>query len=352
MRKAERSSYTPIDFLQWNAAGVLVISPKFQRRGVWSRPARSFLIDTLLLGLPVPPLYLRVTQSPGGKGLVREVVDGQQRISAVLDYIENKYSLSRNIESPCAGKRFDDLDESQQDSIRTYSFICEVFYGAEDADILRIFARLNMHSVKLNAQELRNGKYFGHFKRAAYGLAFENLEFWRSNKIFTETAIARMHEAELTSELLIAQIDGLQDKKKSINEFYAKYDEEFPRQTQIIGHFRSTIDQINGSITSGLEDTEFRRTPLFYSLFCAVYHRLYRLPKITSATPAAGRLTRDERESLDGAVRKLSEIVSQARDEEEVPKRYEQFITACLRQTDNLRPRQTRLRTVYQTAFG
>ncbi|MGL4974619.1 MAG: DUF262 domain-containing protein, partial [Bosea sp. (in: a-proteobacteria)] len=177
MKKPERSNYTTLDFIQWDAAGTLAISPKFQRRGVWGRAAQSYLIDTLLLGFPVPPIYLRMTQDPK-KGMIREVVDGQQRLSAILSYVKDKYSLSKNIESPAIGKRFIELEQFQKDAILQFSFICEVFYGVDDSDILKIFARLNTNSVKLNAQELRNGEFFGEFKRSVFELSAEHLEFW------------------------------------------------------------------------------------------------------------------------------------------------------------------------------
>ena len=60
-----------------------------------------------------------------------------------------------------------------------------------------------------------------------YGLGLEYLAFWRGAGIFTERAIARMQEAELTSELLILQLDGIQDKKNSIDEFYSHLDDEW-----------------------------------------------------------------------------------------------------------------------------
>ncbi|RWC45810.1 MAG: DUF262 domain-containing protein [Mesorhizobium sp.] len=352
MRKPDRSNYTPLDFLQWDEAGTLAISPKFQRRGVWSRAAQSFLIDTLLLGLPVPPIYLRVTQDPGKKALVREVVDGQQRVSAILGFMRDKYSLTKNIESPYVGKRFSELDQEARDRISQYSLICEVFYGVEDSDILRIFARLNTHSVKLNAQELRNGKFFGSFKRSAYDLSVEHLEFWRKNKIFTEQGIARMQEVELTSELMVAMASGLQDKKKSIDGFYARYDEDFPDRFQIEDRFRKTIDAINISVGDELPSTEFRRVPIFYSLFTATYHRIYGLPKLTIKTPASGRFSRIDAETLQIATLALSNILTAAKEEGgETSEGYETFVRACSRQTDNLRPRQIRLETIYSLAF-
>jgi len=352
MRRPDRSNYTPLDFLQWDDAGTLAISPKFQRRGVWTRPAQSFLIDTLLLGLPVPPIYLRVTQDEERQIMIREVVDGQQRISAILDYIRDKYSLTKNIESPYVGKTFSELDKEARDRILHYSLICEVFYGVEDRDILRIFARLNMHSVKLNAQELRNGKFFGQFKRCAYDLSFEHLEFWRNAKIFSEQSIARMQEVELTSELLILAIAGLQDKKKSIDSFYDKFDEDFPDRRVLEDRFRSTIDAINESIGDKLKLTEFRRVPLFYSLYAAIYHRLYGVPRVDLPTPASKRMTRLDLDALYSAVTELSSILEAAKDEDGTPPAgYDNFIRACLRQTDNLRPRQIRMETIYRRAF-
>jgi Protein of unknown function DUF262 len=353
MRKPERSTYTSLDFQLWHEAGTLVISPKFQRRGVWSRAAQSFLIDTLLLGLPVPPIYLRVVQDSSKKSMIREVVDGQQRVNAVLSYMNDRYPLSKNIESSCIGKRFSDLDEDQRDAISQYSFICEVLYGVEDKDILQIFARLNTNAVRANAQELRNGKYFGEFKQSCYNLAVEHLEFWRQKKIFTEQGIARMREVELTSELMIALFAGMQDKKKSIDSFYAEKDDVFPERPGVERQFRHVIDAINDSVGDDLGATEFRRVPLFYSLFGTLCHRMYGMPGVRMATPATGKLTRVDAESVQDAVRILSNALEVAIDQEDgTPAAYQEFVAACLRQTDNLRPRQTRLEAIYRKAFG
>lgn len=350
MEKSERSSYTALDFMAWSETQAMVLAPKFQRRGVWSTPARSYFIDSLIRGMPVPPLYLRVKQSEDRTRIIREVVDGQQRIAAVLDFINGKYSLSRSLGPEYGGKRFEDLEVTHQDSIREFSFICEILHGVSDAEVLEIFARLNTYSVQLNRQELRNGTYFGQFKQSAYSLAHEHLEFWRRHKLFTERGVARMSEVELTSELITAQIDGLQDKKKSIDRFYAKYDEEFKLRSQNEVRFRKTIDAINDSIGDVLKESAFNRPPLFYSLYCAVFHRVFGLPNQSITTPKK-RLTADERHNLKMGVLQLSEKLGDARRHEPVPEKYSPFVAACLRQTDNLRPRQTRLQFIYSQAF-
>lgn len=350
--RPERSSYTPLDFQQWAEVGGLELSPKFQRRNVWTNAARSYLIDTLLLGLPVPPIYIRVLQNPQRTKPIREVVDGQQRISAILDFVAGKFSLAKNIETDVSGKRFSQLTGEQQDRILQYPFICEVFHGITDADVLSIFARLNTHSVKLNGQELRNGRWFGHFKRLSYALALEHLEFWKSMRIFTDAKIARMAEVEFTSELLIMGIDGLQDKKKSIDDFYQQFDDSFPRKSEVEKRFRDTIDNIIETCEGVLPSSEFRRPPLFYSLYGCVFHRLFGVPKLGLARRGS-RLSANDREGLETAVRKLSEVISEARAEEgETPKALRSFVAACLRQTDNVKPRTTRLCTLYNKAFG
>lgn len=350
MQKPERSVYTPQDFLQWRDANALILTPKFQRRGVWKPKARSYFIDTLLRGMPIPPIYIRVVQASDTSSIVREVVDGQQRISCVLDFIDGKFRLSNTLNADWAGKLYEKLNTSEKKQLRAYSFASEVFSGLSDLQVLEVFARLNTYSVALNSQELRNGKYFGRFKQAAYGLAHEHLEFWRTHKIFTERNIARMLEVELTSELIIAEIAGMQDKKKSIDDFYDKYDDKFEPRRSVQRKFREVIDTINETFDEGLGDLEFSRSPLFYTLFCVIFHRLFGLPKIARSTPKKP-LTKAQRLSLSEAAEKLSAVIASGRAGETVPSKYDQFVASCLRQTDNIKPRQKRFEVLYEHAF-
>jgi hypothetical protein len=350
MQKPDRSTYTPSDFLQWRDSESLELTPKFQRRSIWKTPAKAFLIDTLLKEMPVPPLYLRITQNAARKKIVREVVDGQQRIKAVLEFIDGKYALSPTLDAPHAGKRFDELSTEEQDRITGYPFNSEVFKGISDEEVLEVFARLNTYSVPLNAQELRNGRYFGYFKQTCYTLAHEHIGFWRENRIFSEDKIARMLEVELTSELLIAQLVGMQDKKGTIDDFYEKYDEEFKHRDIVSRNFRRTLDAISEALRDELPHSEFHRVPLFYTLFCVMYHRLFGLPK-QSARHTSRLFPNADRDSLRQAIEALSEKVAAARAEEEVPESYSRFVTACLRQTDNIGPRQVRFDFLYKRAF-
>lgn len=192
MDKPEISHFTTLDFAGWNEAGDLILTPKFQRRGdIWKTPARSYFIDSILNGIPIPPIFLRLAQSADRKRIVREVIDGQQRLRALLDFYNDEFALTKGV-TEFGTSRFSQLSTEAQQKIRTASFMCEVFSNISDREVLQIFARVNTYSVGLNAQELRNGQYFGRFKQTAYRLAFKHLEAWRRNKVFTESSIARM----------------------------------------------------------------------------------------------------------------------------------------------------------------
>src|ERR1035438_8229475 len=128
--KTDPARYTPEDLLLWQANDALEITPKFQRRAVWRTPARSYFIDTLLRDMTVPPLYFRMTQNKDKTKTIREVVDGQQRVRSVLDFIEDGFRMSKS-SAEWSRKRFSQLSEDQQQRIMSFSFTTEIFKGID-----------------------------------------------------------------------------------------------------------------------------------------------------------------------------------------------------------------------------
>ena len=361
------TTYVVLDLLAWQEAGALHLSPKFQRRSVWKTPARSYLIDTMLLGYPVPPLHIRLVKT-GGRTLVREVIDGQQRLRALFDFINGRYRLSNQLRGPWAGRTFDELDPPDAERIQDYAFHAHQYQSIDDATVLEIFARINTNSIQLNAQELRNGRYFGVFKQAVYEAALQHLTFWRETGLMTEAAIARMAEAQLVGELFVLQLDGLQDKKGSLDEFYANLDHEWGNspitwQTRRAGMLPANylpggevakrnsvvLDAIATAVGDWLPQSEFKRTPLFYSLYAALYHRIYGLPRFDAPTPSTG-LTPAATIRLREALEVLSDLVSERPDVETLRGWQREFLVAASRQTDNISPRRTRLEITWERA--
>jgi hypothetical protein len=212
---------------------------------------------------------MRHDVDPRTRKSIREIVDGQQRLRTILTYLEDGFKISKIHNEEFAGKYFSQLPEDVQKHFLQYQVSVDILLGAEDAQILDIFARLNTYTVKLNKQELLNAKYFGLFKNTVYSLGYEYLNFWISNAILTSREVTRMGEAEFASELAINILDGVQDRKR-IEEYYKEYDDEFPKREEVIKKFRKTVDTISEIMGDTLPSSNFASKPLFYSLFSVI----------------------------------------------------------------------------------
>jgi hypothetical protein len=333
-------AFTIADLYNWYRAGELILQPRFQRRKVWSRAARSYLIDTIGRGYPVPKIYYRMTIDVEEVRSVREVVDGQQRLSAVFDYLDSEFPVFRAHSPTLGGQTFSSLDPELRDQLLSYEFSADLLIGATDAEVLQVFARINTYTVTLNAQEKRNARFVGAFKTAIYDLATEHLEFWRTNRILTEQYILRMAEAELTSELVIGLLAGLQDKKGSLDDFYRRYEEDFPQEILARTRFEDVMSWLDTYLTDSIRTTAFRRRALFYSLYMAVADALHGIPKGQGPLEGLGKHATSRKVSvrLDGALRDLSRAVA----DKEPPARLVRFARASAQQTDNIGPRSVR----------
>lgn len=274
-------NYSIRDFEEWDERDELALAPKFQRRDVWSDKARSYLMDTIVRGKPIPKIYMRQDINPKTRRTKREIVDGQQRLRTVLSFIKDGFKISRAHHETFGGKKFSGLDKGTQRDILKYEFVVDLLQDMPDNEVYDLFARINTYSEKLKAQELRNAKYFGEFKSSVYLLAKEFVTFFEANKIFSPKLILRMAEAEFISELLLASQEGIREGlKTTIDNCYKKYDDDFPDRKIHEKRFRETIDVIGGILGSDLPQMKFRATRLLYPLFCAVFHMKFGLPKL------------------------------------------------------------------------
>lgn len=280
MKNFDSRTYSINDFREWDTSKTLELNPRFQRRYVWIDKAKSFLMDSILRGKPIPKIFIRQKIHPKTKQTVREVVDGQQRIRTILDYLKDGFVVSKTHNTEFGGKYFTDLPDEVQRGALTYEISVDLLLDAPDDEVLDIFTRLNSYSIVLNKQELRNAKYVGEFKSLSYRLGLEHLKFWQDFGVLTDMQILRMGEAELTSELLIAMTEGIR-AKKVIETFYKKYEDiPFPNANTIQKRFNEVMTTIAEMMDGTLGSSEFRRVHMFYTLFCAVYHMNYGLPEL------------------------------------------------------------------------
>lgn len=166
-----------VDFVK--TKGWINIRPEYQRRLVWDRKKKSRFIESLLMNIPIPPIFLYEHE------LNRyEVMDGQQRVNTVLEFYDNDLklvgletwkALNGLTRKQCPEKIRRGLDRRR---LSATVLLTESGEGsAEVASRLRqeVFERLNTGGQKLNAQEMRNSLYTGPFNALLIELAGDDL---------------------------------------------------------------------------------------------------------------------------------------------------------------------------------
>jgi hypothetical protein len=232
-------AYSISDFNEWYLDKKLDLSPDFQRRSVWSSSAKAFLADTIIRGKPFPKVIL-MQEFKDGK-TIRVVVDGQQRLRAIFDFINDGIRISRAHNKEHAGKTFSQLPEDIRDYFMQYEVGCDILNSAPLEELLDIFARINRYTVKLNSQEMRNATYSGFFKSAAYEIGYKYVNHWLKAKVLSKTSVNRMSEAELASDLLGCFLVQMQSSK-SVDAIFKKYEDEEGEIPSATARLEAAID--------------------------------------------------------------------------------------------------------------
>jgi len=226
------------------------LRPDFQRNYVWAtndekENKRSRLIESLILNIPIPVIYFAEKET-----LEYEVIDGQQRLQTLKDFLDDKFLLhGLEIREDLIGKKYSDLDKKTQDLIRKRSIRAIVILNDSDEDVkFKVFERLNLGSIPLTSQEIRNntmrGKFNDLLKELAKNTVFRKLLKLKLIKDSTNMAYEEMilrffayYEKNLKrSEILSTFLTRYMKEKENIS------DEEIQYLKLL---FLSTINKIN-----------------------------------------------------------------------------------------------------------
>jgi uncharacterized protein with ParB-like and HNH nuclease domain len=153
--KADRSLN---QFHKWYKDGRLIIDPEWQRNFVWKTKRSSQLIESFLMDIPVPVVYL--AKNDNGN---YEVIDGLQRLTSVFNFFDNQYPLNGlDVLTEFNGKKYIDLPKEQQYKLEDVTLRSFELSPKTSKDLLfTIFERLNTGGVALNRMEIRNSIYRG-----------------------------------------------------------------------------------------------------------------------------------------------------------------------------------------------
>ena len=277
--------------------GSLTIKPPFQRKPVWGLKQKCYLIESILLELPIPEIYVQRETTPEGVTHFH-IVDGQQRMRTVLQFVgaevdpkeseHNKFSLDQlNAKSPWYGKTFTQLSETERQHFYDFEFAVRYLKTNNEKEVRDMFERLNKYLEKLKPQELRNSRYTGPFVELSVKLADE--DYWAENKIMSPTVIRRMGDVEFMSELIIGILHGPQSGSPvSIDDYYEQYeqyDDVFPSQRSAEQLFSSTLTEVK-RLLPDIKDKRWSNKTDFYTLFTTIAGFIRRGMELTDVPKA------------------------------------------------------------------
>lgn len=225
---------------------IVDLSPKYQRRERWEIERQSGLIESFLLNVPVPPIYL--AEEDYG---VYSIIDGKQRVTAVSDYLNNGFALKGLEEfSDLNGARFRDLPKTLQNALRVRPYLRVITLLKQSHPRLKyeVFIRLNRGGISLNNQEIRNVAFRGALNDAIY-VASENVLLRSALKIDgpKSAAFQQMQDAEYVLRFLSLQEswDGFSGSlSKSMDEFMLRNRSVVGRKLHsIIEPFNVAVDR-------------------------------------------------------------------------------------------------------------
>ena len=344
MKNFDSRTYSINDFLEWHNNKQLELSPKFQRKSVWKDSARSYLMDTIVRGKPIPKVFIRQKINSTTRKSMREVVDGQQRLRTILSYISDGFQISRRHNSEYGGQYFSQLDDDVQSAILNYEVSVDLLVNMPDEEVLDVFARLNSYAVTLNTQEKLHANHFGPFKQVSERIAHKYNSFWIDNKIISANNILRMEDTYFVSDLIIAMVSGI-DTKKSIPKYYDKFEDNFEYDIDIIEEeFDCVMSLISEIYNEGLTNSNFKRIHVFYSLFTALYHICY---GITGIDELQSEVDINDIIKIRSALEKIDYLF----EEEEIrnlTKKEEQFIADSRRATTDKSVRERRTKYIVE----
>lgn len=347
-------TYTVKEIIEWNDAGTLKLRPEFQRRPNWPIRAKCYFIDTILRNYPSPLLYLRPTTDPKTKQVIRQVVDGQQRLTAIVEFHKNQLRLDAQT-NEYEGLTFDELDTGDQQRFLLYQMPVEELFNASDDYILDVFHRLNAYGLRLNPQEIRHGKFQGEkfkgiFRHEVIEASKRWSVLWDRYKIVSIRQRLRMIDDELMAQMFGILLDGVKDGGQPyINDVYGRYDATVPQSA--IQELDNTIDFILKNF-SGTFDTRLKGAPHFLMLFAAVAHALVGLPKGDMGERGNPPLPQRDRSALSNIAMAKKNLATLAdvlkMKEDEVPPRFFEFRVASAGTTQRIRSRSRRFVALYK----
>lgn len=220
--KTQTIEYDLETLLKRIRSGYIRIDPSYQRRHRWKNGTSSRLIESLLLNIPIPTIYISQDidiDDADDDSPVFTVIDGQQRLTAIRDFLENNLELTElEVLDTLNGMKYEDLPRFLKRRLQDRSLSCLRIDSTVDQQVkYDIFERLNSGSVELTAQELRNATYRSPFNEMIKTLS-EDERFKRLANV-SENKQNKMEDVELILRFYALTEGRYQNYKPNMKDF-------------------------------------------------------------------------------------------------------------------------------------
>lgn len=238
--------------------GSLEVQPDFQRKLVWNDRHKAEFIDTILRNYPFPEVYIANKDINTVIIEPKEVVvDGQQRLTSIIEYVEGYLKIPQSIElTP-----YSELSETKRQAFLNYPVTVRQLTGVGSEEIKEIFKRINQTQYALNAFEITHAVYDGEFMSAAKQVC--ELESFKQLPTFKDRDISRM--GDLGFVLLVmstVEHGGYFTYDKEIERYIRDFDNEYPNRDTCLDTLNSTFESIV-SADLGDDSMWYRKSNIF-----------------------------------------------------------------------------------------
>jgi hypothetical protein len=252
--------------------GSLILQPDFQRRLVWNSGHKEEFIDTIINGYPFPEIYIAQSGVDIEKNDKQEVViDGQQRISTILQYIDdtNSNNFGKKV------KRFNELTTQEKRAFLDYNVVVRDLGDMSPQTIKEVFRRINRTRYGLNSVEIHEELYDGEFiKTAQEILSHIELEQF---PVFSESDLSRMADLHFILLIMSTLENGgyfLYDKE--LERYITRYNDTYERSEERKKVISETFEFIR--------EVELRRDSMWFrkSNFFTMFIELLKSQKVSA----------------------------------------------------------------------
>ncbi len=223
------------DLIREVEEGSLVLQPAFQRRLVWTNVVKDYFLETVALGLPFPEIFV-ATGEIDTRSMKRRnwLVNGQQRISALREYVQGSTDLVLSKVKP-----YQELTEVEKTRFLDYPVAVRDLGTVTVEQIKGIFARINSTDYALKAMERLNAQFSGEYKNFCDDLSKD--AFFSRHKIFSLTDFRRMRDLDFCVILATTLLSTYYHRDDDNEKYLRRYNDEFPDKAKLAGQIQATL---------------------------------------------------------------------------------------------------------------